>query len=95
MDIEVTRVSVEWRNKVTPLREWISVVMKTVQEDNHTLDMDSLKKTRADIEVSTRPRNYIEAVYFVYRDDEKSSFVSSFESHATVLCKFVIRFHND
>lgn len=51
MDIEATRVSMEWRNKVGPLREWISVVIKTVKEDNHTLDMDSLKKTRADIEV--------------------------------------------
>ena len=41
----------EWRNKVGPLKEWINVVLKTVKEDSHTLDMDSLKKTRADIEV--------------------------------------------
>jgi hypothetical protein len=51
LDIEATRVSVEWRNRVIPLREWVNVVITTVQEDSHTLDMDDLKKTRADIEV--------------------------------------------
>lgn len=51
MDIEATRVSVEWRNRVIPLREWVNVVITTVQEDSRTLDMDDLKKTRAEIEV--------------------------------------------
>ena len=51
LDIEATRVSVDWRNKIIPLREWVNIVTKTVQEDSHTLDMDRLKKTRADIEV--------------------------------------------
>jgi hypothetical protein len=53
LDIEATRVSVEWRNKVIPLKEWINVVIDTVQEDGYTLDVGGLKKTRADIEVST------------------------------------------
>jgi hypothetical protein len=51
LDIEATRVSVEWRNRVIPLREWVNVVITTVQEDSRTLDMDDLKKTRAEIEV--------------------------------------------
>lgn len=51
LDIEAARVTVEWRNLVNPLREWVNVVINTVGEDSHGLDMDSLKKTRAEIEV--------------------------------------------
>lgn len=51
LDVEVSRVSVEWRSKVSPLKEWISFVVKTVDEGVEMKDMDSLKKKRDEIQV--------------------------------------------
>ena len=52
LDIEVARVTMEWRNTVSPLREWINVVLKTVDDDNDSdVDVDSLKNKKHAVEV--------------------------------------------
>ena len=51
LDVEATRVSIDWRNRVTPLSEWINLVTNTLKTEDHHLDIDRLKRRMADIEV--------------------------------------------
>ncbi|XP_028414134.1 dystrophin-like isoform X2 [Dendronephthya gigantea] len=77
LDIEAARITVEWRNQVNPLRDWINVVINTVGEDSHGLDMDSLKKTRAEIEAVSLEMQQTEGelsnvVSFAYKVQQNS-----------------------
>lgn len=52
LDIEATRLSMEWRNKVNPLREWIRDTSKMIDNGGDTdVDLDSLRRQRVETEV--------------------------------------------